>query len=218
MKHFRVVLLVGFLAGVVLGVVSSGPGQTAAQAVTEAVILRVHPGPIATNGYLTCSWHGACTTPPAPGSALDWANGPNTDVRWRSRAWRSAGTGPVASGLILHDATGVCTAVLVQVTDVFSFPKGHIRYSHTGTWTPGWSFTIGGAPSSSVTDIVVGFTLASEAPQCVASGWWTGPHLHQDRVGSWWAVNWGNFLAAGSTYPVLAPSSWQYEQSWTWSY
>lgn len=214
----RLVLLAVFGLGVLLGALPfpSRPGP--AGAVTENVTLQVHPGPAAANAVLNCSWHGACTSPPTPGSALDWNNGPNADVRWRSWGWRSVGTGSVALGTIVQEHGMTCTAVAVSVKDVFNFPKGSVRYSHSGTWTPGWSFSIAGSPSWASTNVVVGFTLALEKQTCINSGLWTAPHLHQDRVGTWWEVNWGNFLSPGSSYPVFSLANWQYRQSWTWNY
>nr|BAL58083.1 hypothetical protein HGMM_F54D01C10 [uncultured prokaryote] len=185
---------------------------------TEQVTLQVHPGPAAANAVLSCSWHGACTTPPTPGSALDWENWPEAPVRWRSRGgWRSVGGGPVAFGTILKQE-GTCLAVSVQVVDVFELPKERIRYSHSGTWTPGWTFTIAASPAWAATDLVVGFTLALEKQSCIDGGLWTVAHLHQDRAGIWWEVNRGNFRTVGSTYPVVSLSNWQYRQSWTWNY
>lgn len=213
----RLVLLAVFGLGVLLGALPlpSRPGP--AGAVTENVTLQVHPGPAAANAVLNCSWHGACTSPPTPGSALDWNNGPNADVRWRSWGWRSVGAGTVAFGRIRREE-GTCLAVSAEVMDVFGFPKDRIRYSHSGTWTPGWSFSIAASPAWAATDLVVGFTLALEKQTCINSGLWTAPHLHQDRVGTWWEVNWGSFLSPGSSYPVFSLANWQYRQSWTRSY
>ncbi|MEJ5222221.1 MAG: hypothetical protein WHT63_09465 [Tepidiforma sp.] len=220
---YAVALAGGFWLGNLPLVLDRPPPPVAAA--SESVTLRVHPGPEQSLAALTCSWHAACTNPPSAGSALDWANGhaswaPDRPILWRSRGFRSNPNqfGAIATGQIIQ-ADGVCAALRVAVIDVFGFSKGYISYVHSRTWTPGWQFSINGSSSWQWSVEQVGFSWSTEFPSCVAGGYWTGQHLHQDRdLTGWWAVNWANFTSAGVRYAISSPENWQYQQSWTWNY
>lgn len=145
------------------------------------VTLRVHPGATST---VNCWWHGTCYTPPTHGTGMDWRNtGTNPPVYWRSFGFRGDGQNfSIGTGLI-QDTTGGCNEVQVTVTDAFSFPKGAIIYTHSGTWTPGWTFPInGGGPIYGAwTQTSVGFSKWPDVPGCPA----TDQHLHEDATPQW---------------------------------
>jgi len=222
---FALALAAGVLAGQLFPQVS--PTSPAAAA-TESLTLRVHPGPEAQVATLLCSWHEVCVHPITSGPALDWANGHETYARnrpvfWRSRAYRSGGTGVIAKGTIVavnHEQEAPeCATVEVRIVDAFNFDKGKIRYVHSRTWVAGWQINIWGSPSWSWTIAEIGFSWASENRNCP----WYGQHLHQDpgRTNAErqrWQTNWNNFLRVGSNYDVFAANNWQHQQSWNWNY
>jgi len=183
------------------------------------VVLEVNPG---ASSWLTCGYHGVCSDTPTSGNAIDWANGGNSPVYWRSFGYRSDGvSGAIARAKIVK-ANGVCQNVQVDVVDIFGFPKGSILYGHTGTWTPGWQFNIYGSSSWQATTVEIGFSVAQEYPDCP----FAGPHLHQRSLSGLWTDS--RRIVSGKTvypywwepaqnpYPVTSRPYWQSRQSWCW--
>lgn len=206
---FLLLAVVGYLAGV-------ATVRDADAAISVEVY--VNPGTQSTTATLLCGWHSdsGCPYHPTTGKALDWTNGLGHNVVWRSWGIRSDATDVIGWGTIRTAVSASnCNQVRLDVRDLWGFDKGWIRYSHTGTWTPGWDITIHGGPvPNPVSSVyVVGFTLAETAP-CP----WEGPHLHQ-TANSYWQDN--RFLypmapASGGPYPVASFNYHQHSQSWCW--
>ncbi len=180
------VILVG--AAIAIGAVAGSlfPARFSPDVASAAipVILRVHPGATST---VACWWHGTCYAypdRPTRGTGMDWQNpGGNPPVYWRSFGARGDGQSlKIGTGRILN-TTGRCNEVSVRVTDIFAFEKGWIRYTHSGTWTPDWEFTINGAAPiyGAWTQVGIGFSKWPEQTGCPA----TGQHLHEDATAQW---------------------------------
>lgn len=208
MRRITVLLLVSIAIGSALGLLFPKP--------SEAIILvnlYAHPG--ATN-TLNCGWHGACTDPPTSGNALDWSNGENSAIYWRSYGERSDYLADIARGTIWteHSEPNGCRRVRVDVRDVFNFDKGSIRYTHSDTTQAGQQFYIYGSPSRAWTSRSIGKTVWDGRANCS----WDGYHLHQFSSGWPWYDNWSRYPYApsGGSYPV---TNWGYHQSlqgWCW--
>lgn len=232
----RRTIAVGCTSAVLLGALAgwlfpAGFSREVAHASTP-VALRVHPGATST---VNCWWHGTCypyPNTPTRGTAMDWKNpGSNPPVYWRSFGFRGDGLSySIGQGLI-QDTTGTCNQVSVQVTDAFNFSKGTIHYTHSRTWTPGWSFQINGgyAVWGAWTQTSVAFSEWPELTGCPA----TDQHLHEDA--SWqWTRNTSVYPSAacyqgegcvpqpgndgeGTVRPdFLDGGKEQYSQTWAW--
>lgn len=214
--QFISAIAIGTLLGLII---ASSPwhNTTSVDAATISVDLKIHPG--ATN-TLNCGWHVTCDLqnyPDSGASGLDWHNTSGGSVYWRSYGYRSDGMGyAIGQGLIELD-NGSCYSVRVKFTDAFGFVKGYVRYVHSGTWTPGWPFTVnGGGGSGGWTSLVVAFTNGSEMSGCS----WSGPHLHQEATSAF-TPNMGLYPwepTKDITYPVTTAGYHQHLQSWIWNY
>ncbi len=227
--------------GLALGLLIPSVVIRNADAVTIFVRLGVHPGATST---LSCGWHGTCYDPPAAGSALDWSNSGGSNVVWRSYGYRSdASPNKIGTGKILV-TTGTCYEVSAEVTDAFGCGKGRIRYTHSQTWTPDWTFDIngGGGTWGQWTAVTIGFTSNPETSACAfdpprpPQPLWTGPHLHQAPGTGSWTVNTPCYHTppcyqgagctptpgndgAGTVYSYYVTGGYeQYRQQWWWSY
>lgn len=200
-------------------------GALAPHAVTATPIsveLRVYGGG---TSMLTCGWHGVCGGSPTAGNALDWDNGDEANVYWRSYGYRSDTTGDIAEGATSHYSSGSgCNVIGVTVEDAFGFEKGLAEYVHTSAWLTG-TFDVEGSTSWSWTESLIGFSVTSEAGGCSFGG----SHVHQINGANYWTrrSQSGTSPNCSGYYPnytcqnytkssYLSLSKWQFKQAWCW--
>jgi len=224
MNKLRWVLVLSALVGALAGLAA----PKAARATTINVELRVYGG---ATSLMTCGWHTECGSSASAGNALDWDNGDEATVLWRSKASRSDGvSGVVASGKTNHTSSpDNCNVMEVQVKDAFLFDKGTAEHHHTASWVPGNSFSIYASGSWQYSERYVGFSVVGEYWPCS----FFGSHDHQIQGPQWWWVRQGqsgsypncdgyypNYTCRYSPYypkpNFLDLNNWQFKQSWTW--
>lgn len=197
------------------------PAGDLARATTVNVTLHIHPGPDHYSETINCLWHGACYSPPTPGNALDWNNDhvANEQIIWRSYGYRSSGSGNIATGVI-QVSNGTCSQIRVHLVDAFSFDKGYSYYTHSATWTPGYSVYAPASSGWSYSSSSIGFSLADEVDPCefAVPPLWTSQHLHQYADASRFSANTPKFTSTTTSYNVDSYYAWQYSQSWQWNY
>jgi hypothetical protein len=219
------VLAIVAIASGLAGLFYPQPSYYRASAASETFTLRINPGPEASSQYITCLWHGACTSTPSAGNALDWFNAAsqNQPVLWRSYGYRtinSVDPGLLGLGTIL-EAHGTCAQVRVLVRDTYMVDRGSSRYTHTLTWTPNWSIGILGDTNWKYTSAQIGFSWADEFHACKNASpepLWTGQHLHQYADAQQFSSNTSGLNSTSTAYQTESWYNWQHQRSWVWNH
>lgn len=152
----------------------------------DDIIVEWHPGTEASGFHeYNCGWHdGSCTSPyDTSGSNIDFRNGSNDDVYWRSTGYYSASASLSPIGAGIHSSFQVgCDYVQVLFYDGFATLRGTGTYVHTED--NGSNFTVYGHDTKYQQETLIGSssdwgTDGSDGsdPDCGSN--WNGPHLHQ---------------------------------------
>ena len=153
------------------------------------VALRVHPG---ASGALHVQVARSLLCLSRPPNAWDRAWTGTIPAQILRYTGGRSGRGETVSGLRVHLGAGPDPEHDGNVQRslsagdrciAFSFPKGSIRYTHSGTWIPGWAFDINASAPiyGAWTQVAVGFSKWPEIGGCVAYA----QHLHEDSTAQW---------------------------------
>lgn len=215
------------LSSAVAGAVGALVENREAKGLGLSYTLEVQPQ---AGDILTCGWHsGACdTSEPPGGSALDWDNRSDHQVRWRS--WGacvgSCEGSTLGNGTAYTVTGGPCHEFQVRVNDSFDRTRGYVQYIHaTKTYSGGTYAIYAGDNDYDYTLLTLGETIPSEYAGCA----FYGEHLHQGDIpgaGTWgrntFAYHWtGNEPdcqdddCADGPFPVTERGYAQVSQSWT---
>jgi hypothetical protein len=190
-------------------VTSGGPGS--ADAATVNYTLRVNPGGIAT---LTCGWHQSFCNYGIVGDALDWDNGDNAPVYFRSYGMCSTACSGIAVAVVEYDVP-FCHETRVRLRDNEGNFLGRMVYTHTSSTQAGYTFGVNGAANNwTITTVSVGTSITVETAVC--GGTTHGSHVHQYHREAPWSKNpqYPNVPGTGS-YDPMAVANYQVERTWS---
>lgn len=178
--------------------------------------VRINPG--GSSGWLTCTWHGACTSPPTAGRALDWGaqygGAGGTSVYWRSWGYRSdTGSYGTIGTVSVWAENGTCKNVRARPLNGLGADLGRVDYTHTETSYGSW-FYIPGNYNNYFLAAAIAAVASDEFQGCKDQGYWTGAHLHQNDAESLYTYQSTSFLTANQNYAITGINDWQYHKSW----
>jgi hypothetical protein len=154
--------------------------------------------------YMTCGWHGVCSSSPTSGTALDWAPYTNHAIYFRSWTYRGSGSqATVARGTVDVPSGQACKSVWVHISSAAGVTyRGTEKYVHSTSTANGATIDIVATTSGFWTQSQIGSTATTENTNCP----WTGEHLHQF---AYWE-NVGGSSRNTSVYPTYVNPGYYY--------
>lgn len=178
----RLLAVSGLGLGLVAGILDSREGL----ATTYTYIVWNFPGTESSTAYLNCGWHDICISD-YDGDGLDWENGTNADVFWRSLSANDQSLSYVGTIQTENYNSGSCHTTKAHLRSPLGTSLDKIGYLHTEPYNAGSYTTVNSSLLGATTTAKVGDTVNSDCGQYPA-------HLHQERDSSNWTKN--------SEYPI----------------